>query len=63
MRPLIKFLAIALSLALACAGATGQTKAWPTKVVRVLVPYPPGGIGDTVARALTARLGWQALLQ
>ncbi len=56
MRPLIKVLSIALSLALACAGATGQTSAWPTKAVRVLVPYPPGGVGDGIARAMTTRL-------
>lgn len=56
MRPLIKVLGVALSLALSCAGATGQTPAWPTKAVRVLVPYPPGGIGDGIARATTTRL-------
>jgi tripartite-type tricarboxylate transporter receptor subunit TctC len=29
---------------------------WPTKPVRVIVPFPPGGGTDTVARPLTAKL-------
>ncbi len=29
---------------------------WPTKPVRVIVPFPPGGGTDTVARPLSAKL-------
>ena len=29
---------------------------WPTRHVRVIVPFPPGGGTDTVARPLTAKL-------
>jgi tripartite-type tricarboxylate transporter receptor subunit TctC len=29
---------------------------WPTKTVKVIVPFPPGGGTDTVARPLTAKL-------
>ena len=29
---------------------------WPTKAVRVIVPFPPGGGTDTVARPLMAKL-------
>jgi tripartite-type tricarboxylate transporter receptor subunit TctC len=30
---------------------------WPTRPVRVIVPYPPGGGADTVSRILFERLG------
>ena len=29
---------------------------WPAKPVTMILPYPPGGLGDTVARRLSARL-------
>ena len=42
-------------------GAVGQE--YPTKPIRVLVPYAPGGVVDTSTRLLTnkitERLGWQ----
>ena len=38
-------------LALACA-ATAHAQAWPTRQVTIIVPYPPGGLIDLVARAL-----------
>ena len=48
------FTAAALGLALV-AGA--QAQAWPGKPVTLLVPFPPGGSTDTVARAMGAALG------
>jgi tripartite-type tricarboxylate transporter receptor subunit TctC len=34
----------------------GQAQEWPNKPVKVIVPFPPGGGTDTVARPLTAKL-------
>jgi tripartite-type tricarboxylate transporter receptor subunit TctC len=42
--------------ALAPAAAPAQTDTWPSKPIRWIVPYPPGGGTDLVSRALTAKL-------
>ena len=44
-----------LCLAYAAAGAVAQT--WPTKPVRFIVPFPPGGSTDVAARTIADRLG------
>ena len=52
-----------LTLALACTSITGaQAQAWPDKPVTLLVPFPPGGSTDSVARAIAPKLG-EALKQ
>jgi tripartite-type tricarboxylate transporter receptor subunit TctC len=63
LRPLLGFMGIAL---LAGGGpALGQT--YPTKPIRLIVPYPPGGGTDTLARMLSAKLsetlGQQVVLE
>jgi hypothetical protein len=44
----------ALALA-ACTAA--QAQAWPSKTLRIVVPYPPGGSSDIIARAISRPLG------
>jgi tripartite-type tricarboxylate transporter receptor subunit TctC len=42
--------------------ALAQAAAWPTKPIRIVVPYPPGGSSDIIARALSQPLS-EALKQ
>jgi tripartite-type tricarboxylate transporter receptor subunit TctC len=49
----VKLAGLAASLAVA-AGAHAQ--AWPSKPVTLLVPFPPGGSTDLIARSLAPRL-------
>ena len=44
----------ALALGLAAGGAMAQ--AWPTKPVTMIVPFPPGGSTDMIARAVVPKM-------
>ena len=46
----------ALVLALAIAPALALAQAWPQKPIRFIVPYPPGGGTDALARFLSQKL-------
>src|ERR671936_2411640 len=43
-------------LALACLALPAAAQEWPTKVVKFVSPYPPGGSVDPLARILAAKL-------
>ena len=50
------------SLALGAAASSAHAQAWPTKPLRIIVPYAPGGTSDIIARAISQQLS-EALKQ
>ncbi len=51
-------LATMLCSAMLCsaAQAQAQAQAWPAKPIRIIVPYPPGGTSDILARAIGPKI-------
>src|SRR3954470_6553915 len=57
MHALFRFFAavVAIGLCAVCAEAA-EASDWPTKPVRFIVPFPPGGTVDPLARLIGTRL-------
>ena len=55
VRKLIKPLLV-LALSAAYGTTPAQTSGWPSRTVRVIVPFPAGGATDLVARAIAQRV-------
>src|SRR5687767_628530 len=54
---MMRRLMLAASLALCAAtGALAQDTAWPAKPVKFIVPFPPGGTSDVMARMVGEEL-------
>jgi tripartite-type tricarboxylate transporter receptor subunit TctC len=51
-----RFLGKALLATLFCAAAAAQAQDFPSKPIRIIVPYSPGGGTDTVARLIAQKL-------
>src|SRR6266511_4985074 len=49
--------ALVCSAALALSGGAAQAQTFPSKPIRLILPYVPGGIIDNVGRHLAQRLG------
>ncbi|MGJ7501751.1 Bug family tripartite tricarboxylate transporter substrate binding protein [Variovorax sp. ZT5P49] len=49
-------LAASLPLRAIAQGTQGGTGNWPSKPIRIIVPYPPGGSSDIIARAISQPL-------
>jgi tripartite-type tricarboxylate transporter receptor subunit TctC len=63
--PIARRTLVALAGAALCSGAFAQ--AWPAKPIRVIVPFPPGGGTDIIAREVTQKVagstGWTFVIE
>src|SRR5215468_1652049 len=48
---------MACAVAVAATAGAAHAQTWPTKSIRMIVPYPPGGLSDVFARLIGDKLG------
>jgi tripartite-type tricarboxylate transporter receptor subunit TctC len=62
-----KFVALVLTALYLCGAALAQTPLFPTKPIRLVVAYPPGGFADVLSRAIaegvSQRLGQRVVVE
>src|SRR4051812_14788375 len=61
-RPSMRFIRTLGAAALGLTVLAASAQNWPTQPIRIVVPYPPGGSSDIIARAISQPLS-EALKQ
>ena len=56
MRRVLMFRLLAMAIVASVGFSTAHAQSWPSKPVRIIVPFPPGGTTDIVARSLGVEL-------
>ncbi len=56
-KPIFTVLTRVLTLSAALFASTAFAQAWPTKPIKLIIPFPPGGTTDIVGRLTADRLG------